>query len=40
MKTPPVVQVDTMPAAKYFSYAAEEKPAADHVRRSEEGSGD
>lgn len=23
MKTPPVVQVDTMPAAKYFSYAAE-----------------
>lgn len=23
MKTPPLVQVDTMPAAKYFSYAAE-----------------
>jgi hypothetical protein len=23
MKTPPKVQVDTMPAAKYFAYAAE-----------------
>ena len=32
MKTPPKTQVDTMPADKYFAYAAEllEAPAASH----------
>ena len=35
MKTPPKVQVDTMPAGKYFAYAAEllkSEPAAHHRR--------